>query len=268
MIDSKGRLFGRVNAVDALVVVFVLLLVPLAYASYVLFRMPPPVVSAVTPSMLPSSGPRIIHVTGDGFVPYLRAFFGKHDEPLAVAGRNPAATQGAYLLETPVSADIRVPEELPPGDYDLYLFDETRQVAAYPSAFTVPEPSIEDHTYEVLVRFIISPEIVPLLQVGQVDTTVDPATPESAEIVRLEISKEPANQFEMSMARTEPQYFGAFVPATVVRATVRVRAREYNGVLRFQTEPLRAGERFRFQTRDYLIRGTVLRLTRLPEEPS
>jgi hypothetical protein len=268
VIDSKGRLLGRVNTVDALVVVFLLLLVPLAYASYALFRMQPPVITKVEPSVLPLTGERRIRVTGEGFVPYLRAFFWKHGEPLSVVGRNPAATQGSYLVENAIGAEIRVPQELAPGEYDLYLFDETEEVAMYPSAFTVSEPSVADHTYDVLVRFIVSPEIAPLLQVGQVDTTVDPAAPESAEIVRLDVSKEPANQFEMSMARDEPQYFGAFVPATVIRATVRVRARESDGILRYQTERLRAGERLRFQTRDYLIRGTVLGVTRVPEGPS
>ncbi len=45
--DAEGRLFQRVNAVDAMVVGGVALLLPLAYAAYLLFRIPNPQITGV-----------------------------------------------------------------------------------------------------------------------------------------------------------------------------------------------------------------------------
>jgi hypothetical protein len=41
VLDDRGRLFGRVNLVDALVVGFIVLLIPVAYGTWLLFRPSP-----------------------------------------------------------------------------------------------------------------------------------------------------------------------------------------------------------------------------------
>ena len=42
LIDEQGRLFGKVNLIDALVALVALLLIPLAYGAFLLFRAPVP----------------------------------------------------------------------------------------------------------------------------------------------------------------------------------------------------------------------------------
>ena len=56
LVDEQGRLFGRVNLLDAILAVCILGLVPLAYGAYVLFRTPEPRLTAVDPPRS-SSGP-------------------------------------------------------------------------------------------------------------------------------------------------------------------------------------------------------------------
>ena len=58
MIDERGRLFGRLNIVDAAIGALVLLLLPAAYGAYVLFRAPVPKLTAVNPPTL-KQGPNL-----------------------------------------------------------------------------------------------------------------------------------------------------------------------------------------------------------------
>ena len=48
LIDRDGRVFGRFNLVDAAVAAFILLLLPIGYATYLLFRPSQPVIDSVT----------------------------------------------------------------------------------------------------------------------------------------------------------------------------------------------------------------------------
>ena len=50
IVDERGRLFGRFNLIDAGVVFVLLVLVPLAYAAYRLFRPDPVRIESVEPS--------------------------------------------------------------------------------------------------------------------------------------------------------------------------------------------------------------------------
>ena len=54
VIDERGRVFGRLNLVDAAIVVLVLVLVPAAYGAYVLFKEPAP---KLTPAWKPTPLP-------------------------------------------------------------------------------------------------------------------------------------------------------------------------------------------------------------------
>ena len=48
VLDDRGRLFGRVNLVDALGLGFVILLIPIAYGTWLLFRPKPVHITSVT----------------------------------------------------------------------------------------------------------------------------------------------------------------------------------------------------------------------------
>ena len=49
IVDRDGRLFGRLNLLDAILMVLAFGLVPLGYGAYVLFRTPTPRLMAVEP---------------------------------------------------------------------------------------------------------------------------------------------------------------------------------------------------------------------------
>ena len=76
-IDDRGRVFGRFNLIDLMVGVFVLVLVPIAYGAYALFRPAPPTITTIEPKvLLPGKGDQRIKITGTNFRPYLTAALG------------------------------------------------------------------------------------------------------------------------------------------------------------------------------------------------
>jgi len=128
IIDERGRVFGRLNLVDAAVGLLLLALLPAAYGSYLLFKAPPPRLTSVIPSSL-RPGPGVqIEVRGENFRPYMRVSFND------VQGRS-------FLFYNPVSAFVQLPD-LPPGKYDVVLYDYMQEVSRLPGAFTSePKPA-------------------------------------------------------------------------------------------------------------------------------
>jgi hypothetical protein len=47
IVDERGRVAGRINLIDAVAAVAIVVLVPVAYAAYLLFRTPPATLRAV-----------------------------------------------------------------------------------------------------------------------------------------------------------------------------------------------------------------------------
>lgn len=124
MIDSRGRVFGRLNLVDALILGFLILLVPLGYGTYLLFRPAQPHIDSVEPSEITVAERRIgngsaltakFKVRGAGFTPLLRARIGDSDAL-------------GLVFESPNSADVLV-GPVPPGKHDLILLDGIQVVA-------------------------------------------------------------------------------------------------------------------------------------------
>jgi hypothetical protein len=85
LVDDRGRLFGRLNLVDAAIGVFVLVLIPLGYMAFLLFRSSKPVIASVDPAPLTyiedraSGGTQVsgkLKVRGSGLQPVLRATIG------------------------------------------------------------------------------------------------------------------------------------------------------------------------------------------------
>src|SRR5262249_40494399 len=135
IVDDRGRVLGRWNLVDAALVAFFVLLIPIAYAAFLLFRAPSPRISSVTAAPFNyieerASGGSLLRgklkVLGTGLRPTLRATIGE---------------QGAiaYIFENPTSADVLF-GELAPGTYDLVLYDGVQMVARAPKAVVVPAP--------------------------------------------------------------------------------------------------------------------------------
>ena len=124
LIDREGRVFGRFNLIDAALVAFVVLLLPIGYATYLLFQPARPVIESVTRVEVTNEERRVsgaglviakLKVRGSGLNPMLRA----------AIGSTPAM---GFVFETPNSADVIV-GMMPPGKHDLVLFDGVQEVA-------------------------------------------------------------------------------------------------------------------------------------------
>ena len=138
MIDGQGRVLGRFNLVDALLVVFLLGLLPLAYATYLLFRPAAPAITSVERVEITREERRLaggslitakLKVRGSGFTPMLRAAL---DSTPAIG----------FVFENPNSADIIV-GDLPPGTYDVVLLDGVQEVARAAEAFTLDAAPVQ-----------------------------------------------------------------------------------------------------------------------------
>ena len=151
----------RLTVFDAAVASFVVVLIPVAYGTYRLFRTPQPVVASVrrveiTKEELRIGGPSLVakmKVTGSGLRPMLRA---------SIDG-TPAI---GFVFENPNSADLLV-GAVPPGSHDLILFDGVQEVARAPKAVTI-EAAVSRHA-TVRIRLDSPPEVVQLVKVGDRD---------------------------------------------------------------------------------------------------
>jgi hypothetical protein len=124
LIDRDGRVFGRFNLIDLAVVAFVVLLLPISFATFLLFRPSRPVIESVTRVEVTNEERRVsgaglimakLKVKGNGFNPLHRAMIGS----------TPAL---GFVFETPNSADVIV-GVVPPGKHDLVLMDGVQEVA-------------------------------------------------------------------------------------------------------------------------------------------
>ena len=124
LVDDRGRLAGRINLFDAMVVLFAFLLIPVGYGTVLLFRTPAVRIDSVTPAPITKEERRVaggsrlvakLKVRGSGLRPMLRASFGEE----AAIG---------FVFENPNSADVLV-GELSGGVHDLMLFDGVQEVA-------------------------------------------------------------------------------------------------------------------------------------------
>lgn len=127
VIDSQGKLFGRFNLVDTLLVLLLLVALPLAYAARVLFRDPPATLSQISPGALNQGVEGLIELTGANFRPYMRVSFG-------------TAQATSFQFYGPTQAFVPVPPVLERGTYDVVLFDHAREVARLPQALTITGP--------------------------------------------------------------------------------------------------------------------------------
>jgi hypothetical protein len=125
-IDERGRLFGRLNLIDAVVALVLLVLLPLAYVAYLLFRPAPMTIDSVDPARVTAGQAARVKLHGQNLRPFLRAQVG-NTQPLK------------FLIESPNDGEIVMPD-VPAGTYDLTLYDEVMEVARLKNAITVAAP--------------------------------------------------------------------------------------------------------------------------------
>ena len=176
LISRDGRVFGRFNVVDVAAAVFVLVLLPIGYATYLLFRPARPVIESVTRVEVTNEERRVsgagvliakLKVKGSGFNPMLRASI----------GGTPAM---GFVFETPNSADVIV-GVVPPGKHDLVLLDGIQEVARARDAVEIQNsagPSVR--AYGWLTG--LTPDDAPKLAAGY---SSDPNAPGAFTIVAI-----------------------------------------------------------------------------------
>lgn len=159
IVDEQGRLFGRLNLLDAIVALLVLGLIPLAYGAYVLFRTPMPVMTSVVPSEI-TDGPNMrIQIRGENLKPYLRVSVG------AVQGQT-------FLFRDATEAQVDL-VGVPPGTYDVVLYDFAQERSRLPQALTIHPSALPDAKVVVVGLFgNLQPEQTSSLTVGMVIPSV------------------------------------------------------------------------------------------------
>jgi Domain of unknown function (DUF4330)/IPT/TIG domain len=144
LVDDRGRVFGRWNVVDALVGLVLLGLIPLLYGGYVLFRPQSASLVAIEPSRIQAPGELDITIRGNNLRPYMRVSFN------GVQGRN-------FLFSDATQAVVRV-NEIPPGVYDVILYDNAQERARLPKALEVVAAPRAQTEVDVIGTFTALPK--------------------------------------------------------------------------------------------------------------
>jgi hypothetical protein len=272
ILDSRGRVFGRVNLVDAAALLLLLVLAAAGVATYRVFGMPSPEIVKTDPATLRVDGNRRLRIEGRNLRPYLHAYVTMPGQAPAFVDLPTNPNEAAFLVERPDRAEVQLPE-LGPGSYDLYLYDEGREVAHRPSAFTVvaadtPPPPVPDAAVvDIVVRFDLIDELAAMMKSGDTDMmtsrswALKPAVLTS--IRRLPNADRPIG-LQITSAGTLEASLAA--PRTRVEGTIRVGVVkafggwEYDGRRR-----IRAGESFELVTPIYVASGLITRVTPVPD---
>ncbi len=128
LVDDRGRIFGRFNLIDLALAVLLLGLIPLAYAGYALFRVPPPTLTSVEPAQLQLDSEMRMRIHGTNLRPYMR-----------VSLDNNQTRQ--FLFKDSTTAEV-VFTDVPPGTYDVVLYDFAQERSRLPKGLTITNPAL------------------------------------------------------------------------------------------------------------------------------
>jgi len=253
VIDARGRLFGRVNLIDAAIVIVLLVLVPLAYGAFLLFREPTPAIASITPAHIVANAGARVTVAGDHFRAHLDARIGD--------------VTATFHPQTTTEAELDLPA-LPPGTYDLALVERGAELVRKPAALTVVAPSPKMAV--VTARVIAFPELLPQLKSGDVDVerSSDDASVR-ATLVSIGQDRQPtraimstpagAPREERSPERSSPEP-EAQVEQNVMSftATFRVPVVSMSSGWSYHDRPVKIGAPIRFETMRGILRGWIV----------
>lgn len=152
----------RLNSFDIAIAVLVIVLIPVAYGTYRLFRTPQPVITSVravpiTKEERRVGGPNLVtkmKITGSGLRPMLRASV---DDAPAIG----------FVFENPNSADLLLGVTAP-GAHDLVLYDGVQEVARAPKAVNIEPAAARNAT--IRVRLDSPAEVIQMIKIGDSDT--------------------------------------------------------------------------------------------------
>src|SRR5262245_44373584 len=130
LVDHRGRLFGRFNLVDCVLLVLFLVLLPTAYGAWLLFRTPPGRLMDVEPKQVTAAPSFRVVVQGQDLRPYMRISLGGYQ------GFN-----FLYVSSTTAEVEFR---GVPMGVYDVILYDYEKERGRLPQAVKVAASPIPD----------------------------------------------------------------------------------------------------------------------------
>lgn len=256
MIDDRGRLFGALNVVDALILVFALGAIPLGYVAYRVFRVPPPIVERVEPASQLVKPELRIRMIGRDLRPYLRMLVSRTNEPFLVSIEKLRESEGQMLIETPTVAEALLPKDLPAGSYDIHLFDGSREIASLPGAFTLVSPLAQ---LDVVARFPVDEGATGLVHAGDRDLVVASSgralsSIGYAQIVSVRALEKPVVAFALPAGR-----LGVQIPARMLEAIVTVPAtKSESNVWEYRKQAVRVGDPLIFDAAGYVLIGSIV----------
>jgi hypothetical protein len=124
IVDERGRLFGRWNLLDFAILILIIGLIPLGYAAYVLFREQLPRIVSIAPVQVQQPSEFQLVLKGENLRPYMRVSAGVYQ------ARD-------FHFKSTEEADVSFAVTIPPGQYDIILYDQAQERFRLPNALTV-----------------------------------------------------------------------------------------------------------------------------------
>ncbi|PYQ90461.1 MAG: hypothetical protein DMG02_10250 [Acidobacteria bacterium] len=134
VVDDRPKTLIKLNAIDAAVLLVLVVMIPITYAAYLLFRTPPARLLSVTPSeIVQGTTPRLL-ISGANLRPFMRVSLND------TQAKN-------FMIASVNGAEADLPSTLAPGTYDVVLYDYAQEVSRLRRVVTVvpasPTPSLE-----------------------------------------------------------------------------------------------------------------------------
>jgi len=271
VIDERGRLFGLVNVIDLALALAAVAAIAFGAAAYRVFVIPDPVLETVEPAeVLVGASPRVTLV-GRHFRHYLRAFVPRTGTPFTVTPAQVDGPEARFAWVTEQRVELALPT-LEPGPYDLYVFDDTKQIAYRRAAFTVVPPKFPRGLVDIHFYTYLNPTRPDLIKPADRDIAkvTDPLMPrdDAAEVTAARITPERTDDREMAFGQYQKGdyylWFSQQGKRVIVDVTVRVPVVAVQpGRWQYKQTPVRVGETFVLETNRYIVRGPIVSIERV-----
>jgi hypothetical protein len=236
----------------------------MAYAAYLIFRVPPPTLISVEPAVLTESPKPSVRVTGSNLLPYLSAYVAPAGEPLPRYLNNRAQTDAVFLIESPEAAVIQLPP-LTPGSYDLYLFDESRELTRVNRAVTIeplkkpaPRVSTGKTVAQVRTRAQMPSDLAMLMKAGDIDRYGSPTDSGEPDATIVDVTRQ-------RVPNPTPGINDYMIVVMDLRIPVsRIGQTE---LWSYKGQRIRVGESVSFGTPRYVTQGLIIEASFPPDVP-
>jgi hypothetical protein len=178
----------------------------------------------------------------------------------------PDGPEARFVSVTENRVELALPT-LMPGQYDLYLYDDTKQVAYQRAAFTVVPPPYPRGRLEVHMYVYLDPGRPDLVKPGDQDILIvaDPTLPATgaARVTAARPLPNIAENYEIAFGEHKKgspyQWIGGTGKRLIVDVTLDVPVLAIQpGRWQYKKAPVRVGEQIVFGTENYTLNGPVI----------